>query len=305
VRTAVAAFLAWLPFDPRSRRALDETIADWTHEQGEADTGVRRGLVCARALIGVARAVVQTIACEVVRIPAGWLATRLMLVMAAPAVLLAVLGWGHVPAPNAMSWDSWFELGILVLPQALMATLPMALFAVVACSYRHRTVPALGLALVVLLSMLALGAWVLPVANRDYHVAAYSLRSNSDPAAAALRLPLAPNDLPPLDLAVSAASRPAGPHMGVLLFKTGLAMMAAAFVLLGAAVAQVSRSVRRSWIALIVPAYCLGLALVPSSWELGGHAPAFVGLIPWCAAGCALACSVSLQRTQQPEERTS
>ena len=93
--------------------------------------------------------------------------------------------------------------------------------------------------------------------------------------------------------------------MGVLLFRTGLAVTAAVFVFFGGAAARVSNALRRSWVTIVVTIYGLGIALLPSQWELGGHAPAVVGLIPWCAAALALMCSVTLARTQQSEGERS
>lgn len=303
MRRAVGRLLDLLPFDRQSRRALDEALRDWAHEHAGADTTFRRGLVCARSLLGVARTIVSTMAREVTRIPAGWLTARLLLAMIPPVLVLATLGWGHMLPRIPLPWALRFEMAGFVLPQAALAVLPLALLLVVAWPHRDRTVPALGLAATALLGALAIGAWILPIANRAFHVAAYASSSNIDRATAARTLLPAPPDLPSFELVSRAIERPAGPPMGVLLFRTGLAVMAAAFVLLGSALARRPQAVRRLRITAVALVYGLGLALLPAQWELGGHAPAVVGLIPWAAAIGALMSSISRPHEHQPDWR--
>jgi len=38
MRRIIAWCVAGLPFEPRSRRAIDETLADWAHEEQESPT---------------------------------------------------------------------------------------------------------------------------------------------------------------------------------------------------------------------------------------------------------------------------
>jgi hypothetical protein len=173
---------------------------------------------------------------------------------------------------------------------------------VVGRSSSARPVPAIGLAVGVFLTMIVAAAWVLPAANRQFHVTVYALASQSDIASAAGRLPETPADLSPPALVASAMRRPAGPGMGVLLFRTGLASLAAAFVVLGSAVSRLPAGRRRKWTAMLTTAYALGVGLMPSQWELGGHAPAVVGLIPWITAGWACVGAATLAAQPLPKE---
>src|SRR5262245_34132900 len=47
--------LAGLPFDARSRRALEETLADWRHEEARAATRVQSALAGLRGALSVVR----------------------------------------------------------------------------------------------------------------------------------------------------------------------------------------------------------------------------------------------------------
>ena len=144
--------------------------------------------------------------------------------------------------------------------------------------------------------LLAAGASVVPAANRRFHVSEYAASVNEPQAASARRLPPAPSDLGPLSLVAAAADRPLGPYGGVLLFRTGLAWLGAVLVLLGSSIAPLGPRRRRGWTIGVASAYGVCFALFPSTWEFGGHALAFVGLVPWLLLAAALTSAVSLRR---------
>jgi hypothetical protein len=149
--------------------------------------------------------------------------------------------------------------------------------------------------------VLAVGAWGLPAASRLFHQVAYAPQTNVTPAEADGRLRVGPPDLMPLDLIGSAVQRPFGPSMAVLLFRSGLAFLCASFVVLGSAAGRLDRRRRRACVVLVTAAYAAGIALLPSEWELGGHAPAPVGLIPWIGSGLAITYSITLGWKRQRE----
>lgn len=292
---AIHRLLAGLPFDEPSRRALGETFCDWEHEAAAA-TGARRIVVFVRSIAGVLRTIVTAVAFEISRIPSGWLLPRLGGLLVLPVLLLAGLGWGHVAAPVPAMSDRWLELTTLALPQAAVALLPLALFIVAAgvtarvtARAPARPLPAVGLAVAASLAVLALSAWVLPAAGWQFHVSAYALSSGLDPTAAAERLRAGPGDLPIAALVAQAIERPWSPAMGVLLFRTGLAALAATFTLWGSALSRAAAPLRPGRLGTVIAVYAIGVALLPSQWELGAHAPALVGLIPWLAAVVAIA----------------
>jgi hypothetical protein len=79
MRRLVTRFLDGLPCDPRSRRALDETLLDWAHEVHAEGSPVRQALIALRNLFAVVRAVVESTARGLIHVPYGWLAGRAML----------------------------------------------------------------------------------------------------------------------------------------------------------------------------------------------------------------------------------
>jgi hypothetical protein len=302
MKTVVERVVAGLPFDGPSRRALDETLCDWTYEEAAATTRARRMGVCARSVIGVMRTIVLTIGSEVARIPAGWLLPRLAGFLVVPALVLAATGWGHVAVAMPATSDRWFELTALALPQAALALMPLALF-VVAARAPTRQVPALGLAVAAACAVFILSAWLVPAAGRRFHVLAYAMTAAIDPAHAAERLPSGPGDQVMVAVIADAIKRPGGPAMGVVLFRTGLALLAAAFTLWGSAVSRAPAPLRRHRLGLVAGTYVLGIALLPSQWELGAHAPALVGLIPWMASAFAFVGAIRLSRP--PDQRSN
>ena len=90
MRRLVAALLDCLPFDPRSRRAVDETLFDWAHEEASAASASRRLATLVRALAAVAPALLVASLSEARRVPAGWLAGRLALFLGVPALMAAL-----------------------------------------------------------------------------------------------------------------------------------------------------------------------------------------------------------------------
>jgi hypothetical protein len=295
MKAIVERVVTGLPFDEPSRRALDETLCDWTYEGAAAATRARRMVVCARSFISVMRTIVLTVGSEVARIPTGWLLPRLAGFLVVPVLVLAATGWGHVAVPLPVTSDRWLELTTLGLPQAAIALLPLALF-VVAARASTRPVPALGLAVAAACAVFALSAWVVPAAGRQFHVLAYAMTAGLDPAHAAERLPSGPGDLAGFALIADAIKRPRGPAMAVVLFRTGLVLLAAAFTLWGSAVSRAAVPLRRNRLRLVAGGYVLAIALLPSQWELGAHAPAPVGLIPWMATALAFVGAIRLSR---------
>src|SRR5262245_29641158 len=88
MRCAIAWLIDGLPFDPRSRRALDETMLDWAHEQRNAPTLGRRVLVQLRAAVAIARAVASAVVGDIVRTPWMPLTFRALVVLVTPLVAI-------------------------------------------------------------------------------------------------------------------------------------------------------------------------------------------------------------------------
>src|SRR5262245_66273402 len=88
MRRLVTWLLDGLPFDPRSRRALDETLLDWGHEEDAEHS--KRWLVGISGALAVLRALVVSTCRETVSLPFAWLVKRTALFGVLPAMLLTL-----------------------------------------------------------------------------------------------------------------------------------------------------------------------------------------------------------------------
>src|SRR5262245_29897640 len=89
MRRLIAWLIDGLPFDPRSRRALDETFLGWAHEEKSA-SGVATGLVQISGVASIIRAMVRLAGREMTRVPLPWLFRRAALHVILPAVIGSV-----------------------------------------------------------------------------------------------------------------------------------------------------------------------------------------------------------------------
>jgi len=159
MRGIMAWFVGGLPFEPRSRRAIDETLADWAHEQLEASTRGRRALAGVRGVLSVARVVLIVLVREAADL--GWargLARRCGLVAAAVALLALATAVLMLDALDART----LALVPLGMPLALLIVMPPAIFLVLAWRPVARAVPTAGSACFLALVALALAGWLVP-----------------------------------------------------------------------------------------------------------------------------------------------
>src|SRR5262245_44287600 len=80
MRQLLERLLTGLPFDGRGRRAIDETLLDWAHEEALASSAWQRAWTTTRALAGLTRSVAAALTLDVAHIPYGWLLGRLLLI---------------------------------------------------------------------------------------------------------------------------------------------------------------------------------------------------------------------------------
>jgi hypothetical protein len=297
----VAAILAGLPFDARSRRALDETMLDWAHEQSTAGAASARALTSVRALAGVARAVAWTVLQETEHAPYGWLAGQMAMFALFPAALMAMWLYAHCwPGLVALtSTGARFELSALLVPHEIEVLLPLMFFLAVACARGMRRLPGVGLALVASALSLVFTGWVEPLANHRFAVTVNALWRPGHPNGG-FSGPGVEATMPAL-VALAYATRYGYVFSSCLYYlflKTGFAFLAGALAMLGVAVHQTAPSHRR-WLLLLAPFIYLGameLLAGGGTNHDGDYIVLRPRLAPWWLAAIAVVMAFSLLR---------
>jgi hypothetical protein len=236
MRSIIAWCIDQLPFEPRSRRAIAETLADWTHEQLEAPSRNRSTLASVRGVLAIVRVVSFALVRETTDF--GWnrgLARRWGYVAALTIALAFVT---VVPMIDAAGPQT-IALALLGVPLPLLAVLPPAIFLVLAWHPVARVGPTAGTACFLCLITLVLAGWLVPF--------------SSDLLNATLRSPAGPSG-PESDL--SSRLTPSQIALAV----TGWSSLVGATAICAAAVARRSPLVSRWWLAGVPAIYA---ALIP------------------------------------------
>jgi len=288
-----AALLRALPLDARGRRAIDETLADWAHEDERPASSGLRIARSSRAAFSIVRVLIGLTAWEAVHLPFGWLAGRLALFTLVPAPLFyfassrAVSFGLGVPPQRAVSFLVMASLGTALL------LLPLAFFYSVAWPPRGRTVPVLGLAIWSLILALAIGGWVLPLMNQSYRDLPIGV---SDWPGGLTR----PSELTLPHLASAAlANGYFGAARALFVTRTGLYALGPALVLLAAALAGRSRRQRRAWftaipVAFLASAYFQTILIASGGRIVAPQLRYVGGLSLWCLAGVSVAAALRI-----------
>ncbi len=162
MRRIIAWCVAGLPFEPRSRRAIDETLADWAHEEQEAPTRGRRTRAGVQGILSIARVVSISVIRETV--DPGWcrgLGRRWGLVTV--VVMLLTLATAAPMADATVARTP--ILAVLSVPLMLLAVLPPAIFLMFAWRPVSRAVPTAGTACFLAVVVLALAGWLVPLSS--------------------------------------------------------------------------------------------------------------------------------------------
>lgn len=162
MRRAIAWLLGGLPFDARSRRAIDETLLDWEGEATEAKTLAE---VTGAEIHGVA-SILRVTALSVLResIDFSWcrgLGRRFLRF----AAVTAVLGVLATAAAVSDLGTAALALGTLLASVISLWFLPSALLLIIAWRPLTRTGPAFGASVLVGLMMFVAVWWLLPVVS--------------------------------------------------------------------------------------------------------------------------------------------
>ena len=286
MRRLVAWIIDGLPFDPRSRRALDETLLDWAHEEAEAGPG-RRWLVGVSGLPAVGRAAIVAASRETTSVPLWWLLKRAALFVVLPATLLSL-----PMVLLLLGTDSaWRIPGVLVLlmPEWLPTVAPLGLLLCLMWRPRHVQVQPVGTAIIVCAATLLFLGWILPHTNA-FLVAVYG-RPMADV--------LGPLSLRYVDEATLIDLLRSINHPGAvsaLLRISGLAALAATSVVLAESLHRRIALRKLDWIAAVPMAYMLLSGIVSAMVQ--GVLPGFFAIAgtAWVQATLVLLLAGAIQR---------
>jgi hypothetical protein len=195
MRRIVAWFFGGIPFDGRSRRAIDETLMDWAHEVRQAPTRGRRAFATLQGALAVARVVSLSVLREAADL--DWcrgLVLRFGLL--AGVVALFSVGQSAIMFPGLGA--GILRVSFLTTPVILLALLPPALLLILAWRPAGRSVPTAGAACLLAVASLVLAGWLVPLSSdRVNDLLDQSLRpmppdlQDSPPLADSLPLPSA------------------------------------------------------------------------------------------------------------------
>jgi hypothetical protein len=162
MRRVIARCIRGFPFDARSRRAIDETLADWAHEEHQAPSRGHRALATLRGALSVARVVSISFVRETADL--GWcrgLAHRCGLL----AGLVTLLGLAQASLMLPAAGARILALSLTMAPLTLLAILPPAILLILAWRPVGRTAPTAGAACFLAVASLVLAGWLVPLSS--------------------------------------------------------------------------------------------------------------------------------------------
>jgi hypothetical protein len=276
-----------LPFGANSRRAIDETLADWAYEEDYVKTGGERWRAGLRGVLSVALVVSHSIGREAFDFKWGHGLARRCGVVAGLVVLLTFLSGFMMPVAGTIEIIPVVLLGI---PLHLLIISPPAIFLALAWRSETRSTPTVGTACFLTILTLLLSGWVVPL--------------TVDMANDIIRQTVVMSDLdfPP---------RPVMPRGAIALAVTGWASLAGTSAILASVVANRS-PLRSRWWLLAVPA--IYLLLIPlfeytigSSFVTVGEAPSSwftPGIASWTTASVIMLVALIYGRRDTPVHLT-
>ena len=296
MRRLAATMLSWIPFDPSSRRAIDETLLDWAHERAAAATPGARIAVNLRSTLALLRALVFASAAETWRVPTVWFVSRLLILLILPASLLTWPAFARLATslkfPSLPAVDAF---AMLVLNTAT-AIAPLAFFYFPGWLPRRRPVPLLGLALAAAcLTLLATG-WIVPATNQRFREVVYTTLGGR-------HWPYRAGGLTEMTLPALASSDVNA--VGHLISRLGSVAAAGAFVYAGAVLMRGSR--RRRLAAWVVPIACFYalLGLTDLLLASGVRPTVASALSIWTLTAAAMVTAVLLRPASLPDSRVA
>ena len=271
MRRFIAHVMHRLPFDDRGRRAVDETLLDWAHEEALTTSPWGRAWVTTRALAGVARSLTAAVALDVVHVPYGWLIGRLILIGTPFVALLAgrpLFDQAAALAARDVDAGTISVLLALLVPQAVAIVFPLALYWTVLYPQRQYRIPPIGVATAAFITTLLLIGWVSPFANQEFRVRAFALFSGNELIAARTMMRPGWAEHTVVDLVLIVLGEGSKGAVQRLTVVIGLISLAPVFVWLGLAASNLPARIRRHMTWTVPVAGFSGIAIFGNTWPL-------------------------------------
>jgi hypothetical protein len=289
MRRLVTWLLDGLPCDPRSRRALDETLLDWATEEADAGASLARWSADVSGCLAIVRTLVWSTTRDVGSVPVLWLIKRAVLFCLLPAALIS--SPLIFPLLGTVSYPRIALLLALVTPESLTVTVPLGLLLGLMWRSRHVHVPPAATAAGVAAVMLAFLAWVLPFINELFSSMYTGALADALPALKPRLEVEARAEVQSIDVSWIRAS--------------GFAALAGAAVLLAESLFPRIALRRHKWIAAVPTAYLLAGAIVSAIAHIfmAGNLATAVAL--WAQAALMVLVACAIQRRTLRETRAA
>jgi hypothetical protein len=155
--------------DETTRRAFEETLADWRDEWQRASSPLERMRVSTRGWISVSRLLAGTM--RVGLLASGTWAVFSMALAVSVALSLPLVFWSRTPGP--LTLPGFLIAGFLLIPQGMVTLLAPA--AAIGLGTRPGREPhVFAVAPALLLTMALLAGWVFPASNQMYREYVFS-----------------------------------------------------------------------------------------------------------------------------------
>jgi len=250
--------------DPRSRRALDETLLDVQSERPPT-AGPGHIWWSLRSTSAIVRVMAMTGSTEVARFGTAAVGLRILVAIVAPASLLVL--WqlhgaeypGTSPAPQS-------TLFVALLPQALAGWMPAAAWFLAIWTRGRRVLPVVPLIVALVGVEFAMVGWITPEANQRFRVTVFEAHKASAPDLYNGTLARGPSERTLSELfRVWSDSRPVERRQ--LQARLILCGFVAALAVLGGVIVRTPRPRRAHWTAgVIVVAWLFSGRGVTAGW---------------------------------------
>ena len=260
--------LRGLPFSPRGRRIVDETLHDREHEAASAHHG--RWLVAARGIVGISRAVAFATALDLIQLPLGWLVGRLMVFAVLPAAVLVIVSVPFKDPRETFTLAQSLWMRVLMMPAMMQGLLPIAFFLAMAWPTARRPKSVIGVAVAAALVTFVTSGWLAPASREYLHQYWFQLWRVDHPD-----VRFVPMAGPLSIVALIRRAWADGAVVGQLPFIVGLPVMTAAFVCAALQVPMARNLWQRFGLLATVPVYFGALSLLGGSSGLTDGRPVF------------------------------
>ena len=154
--------------DARSRRAIEETLLDWSHEAQLARGLLSRVLCHARAILAIARTLASIVLHEVAELPKSGVWIRVGLWLIVSFALYQTASSFQLPARATPA--AKLVTSLMLFPSWIVLFGPVALF--LGTMWQPRAdqprTPFLGLAVLAVIGAFVLAGWVAPIGNQEF-----------------------------------------------------------------------------------------------------------------------------------------